>query len=93
VGSLGPFHIILDDAGHHPKLQVAAYNSLWPFVANGGVYVIEDLVGNTRKRFAETPTALKIIQNDMDDIYKLEADVASVISYYNVSFVEKARSV
>jgi hypothetical protein len=37
------FDIIIDDASHEPDDQVAAVNNLMPFLADGGVYVIEDV--------------------------------------------------
>lgn len=38
-----PFDIILDDGSHDPKNQLTAFDVLWPQVAEGGFYVIEDL--------------------------------------------------
>ena len=35
--------IIIDDGGHYKKLMEASFATLWPFVAPGGYYIIEDL--------------------------------------------------
>lgn len=40
---LGPFDIIIDDGGHRMDQQQISLLELWPVVAPGGVYVIEDL--------------------------------------------------
>lgn len=36
-------HILIDDASHKPKDQIAAFDALWPRIAAGGYYVVEDL--------------------------------------------------
>jgi len=38
----GPFDIIIDDGGHTMRQQIETCNTLFPLVAEGGVYVIED---------------------------------------------------
>ena len=38
----GLFNIIIDDGGHSRKQQVNSLIGLWPFVENGGIYIIED---------------------------------------------------
>lgn len=37
------FDLIIDDGSHRNTDQIAAFNALWPFLAPGGWYVIEDL--------------------------------------------------
>ena len=39
----GPFDIIIDDASHTMKHQQKTFNVLWPRLAPGGLYIIEDL--------------------------------------------------
>ncbi len=39
----GPFDIIIDDASHQGKHQLASFEALWPYVKPGGAYVVEDL--------------------------------------------------
>lgn len=38
----GPFDLIIDDACHRGTETLAAFASLWPLVAPGGFYVVED---------------------------------------------------
>ena len=39
----GPWDIIIDDGSHESAHQMLSYNTLLPYVKNGGKYVIEDL--------------------------------------------------
>jgi cephalosporin hydroxylase len=44
VGSrFGPFDFLCDDGCHDPYVQIATFAALRPFLAPGGVYVIEDI--------------------------------------------------
>lgn len=44
VGSCyGQFHIIIDDASHISSKTIKSFELLWPHLAPGGIYVIEDL--------------------------------------------------
>lgn len=38
----GPFDVILDDGSHICAHQIASFEALWPHMANGGVYMVED---------------------------------------------------
>ena len=39
----GQFDIIIDDGGHTMKQQIVSFESLFPYLKNGGMYIIEDL--------------------------------------------------
>jgi len=39
----GAYDLILDDGGHTMEQQLVSFNTLWPQVTPGGVYVIEDI--------------------------------------------------
>jgi len=39
----GPFDIIIDDGSHLPRHVVASFHELFPRMADGGIYVIEDV--------------------------------------------------
>jgi hypothetical protein len=41
--TLGPFDIIIDDAGHTMSQQITLFKALFPVVQDQGVYIIEDL--------------------------------------------------
>lgn len=38
----GPFDVIVDDGSHVCAHQIASFETLWPHVAEGGVYMVED---------------------------------------------------
>lgn len=39
----GNFHVILDDGSHVPSHQVTSFETLWPAVQPGGIYIVEDV--------------------------------------------------
>jgi hypothetical protein len=39
----GPFDYIIDDGSHENAHQVETYRILWPFLADGGAYIVEDV--------------------------------------------------
>jgi tetratricopeptide (TPR) repeat protein len=39
----GPFDIVIDDGSHVPKHIVVSFNAIFPSLADGGIYVIEDV--------------------------------------------------
>ncbi|MFM2045588.1 MAG: hypothetical protein RLY86_4164 [Pseudomonadota bacterium] len=41
--SAGPFDIIVDDGSHMCDHQIASFHALWPFLKNGGIYIVEDV--------------------------------------------------
>lgn len=43
VDEIGHFDIIIDDGGHTAGQQITSFNSLFPHLRYGGVYLVEDL--------------------------------------------------
>jgi hypothetical protein len=39
----GPFDFIVDDGSHRNEHQIESFRILWPFVKDGGVYIVEDV--------------------------------------------------
>jgi demethylmacrocin O-methyltransferase len=39
----GPFDIVIDDGSHYPAQVSASFDTLFPLLADGGLYVIEDV--------------------------------------------------
>lgn len=50
------FHIIIDDGGHIWREQQISFETLWPFVYSGGMYIIEDLHTSADKFWAKGST-------------------------------------
>lgn len=40
--SHGPFDLIIDDGGHMMHQQKTSFANLWPYLSDGGLYVVED---------------------------------------------------
>lgn len=38
----GPFDIVIDDGSHVSAHQIASFGALWPHIADGGLYIVED---------------------------------------------------
>jgi hypothetical protein len=90
----GPYDIIVDDGGHTPDEQLASFNQLWPHVAPGGQYVIEDLHGNYwAKRAKSGPKMMEKLKSMIDDTVGTNdcLEVQSLSAYYNIVFIEKNR--
>jgi hypothetical protein len=39
----GPFDFIVDDGSHRSDHQIESFRILWPFVKDGGIYIVEDV--------------------------------------------------
>jgi hypothetical protein len=42
-GRHGLFDVVIDDASHSWSDQIGSFETLWPFLVGGGIYVIEDV--------------------------------------------------
>jgi len=94
VGVVGPFDVIIDDAGHRPEQQLAAFEALWPTLSPCGIYVVEDLHGNYWARKApKGPVMVDRIKGLFENLFQINDDMqtASITSYYNITFIEKTR--
>lgn len=40
---IGPFDFVIDDGSHRSEHQIDSFRILWPFVKDGGLYVVEDV--------------------------------------------------
>jgi hypothetical protein len=59
-----PLDLIVDDASHQPAQTARTFELLWPLVAPGGYYVIEDTWFN--QAFAESVTSLSRLLDGRD---------------------------
>ena len=49
----GPFAIVIDDGSHHSRHQRVGFETLFPHVVPGGLYVIEDIHAGYKPGFTE----------------------------------------
>jgi len=66
--------VVVDDGGHWPKEQRAAFRALWPRLKPGGLYFVEDLQVKREKDFAGDVSAwagsvLRTEGNDMGEVH------------------------
>jgi hypothetical protein len=48
---VGPFDLVIDDGSHMNDHQIETFRILWPFVRDGGTYVVEDVQTSYWPRF------------------------------------------
>jgi len=104
VDEMGPPDIVLDDGSHIGRHQSASFHALFPRLAEGGLYVIEDLCtsywpsheGGFRKKSSGIELAKQVI-DDMHAAYhfrrpKTPADeqIPAVHVYNSTVVIEKA---
>lgn len=103
----GPFDIVLDDGSHQPVHQIASVEHLWPFVADGGVYIVEDLHTNYWEEYGgglrRSDTFMAWTQARVDDMHAWHSrdegfevnewtrSLAAVHAYDSVIVLDKAR--
>lgn len=77
----GPFDVIVDDGSHLSPDVIATFKRLWPWVEEGGLYIIEDLhvayhpdwhgwdpTNPTRGR-VHGPTSMEYLKRIADDVH------------------------
>ncbi len=65
----GPFDIIIDDGGHMMSHNIISFETLFPLLSDGGVYVIEDLHTSYWPAFQNYPqTTVSFLKNRIDDL-------------------------
>jgi hypothetical protein len=106
VAEMGPPDIILDDGSHIGRHQTASFKALFPLLAEGGLYVIEDLCtsywpdheGGYRKRGSAIELAKQMI-DDMHAAYHFrsprtpaDTSVPAIHVYNSTVVIEKGRN-
>ncbi len=79
----GNFDIIVDDGGHTMQQQIISFNTLFPFIKGGGVYIIEDLhtsfwapyggKGTLAQPEASPTTTIAFLHRRISDLMKVGA--------------------
>ena len=64
---MGPFDIVIDDGSHMTSHQIATLATVYPTMAENGVYIIEDVHSNVWDNFVNTESTLLDISKQMID--------------------------
>jgi hypothetical protein len=57
----GPFDLVIDDGGHTARQQIVSFETLFPFVRDGGVYLVEDLHTNLWPAYLDHPLGVSFL--------------------------------
>jgi hypothetical protein len=73
VAEMGGLDIVLDDGSHIASHQRMSFETLWPLLAEGGVYAIEDMHSSYWPKWEggfRTPgTAIELVKGLIDDMH------------------------
>jgi len=101
----GPFDFIVDDGSHVNEHVLESFEYLWPHLAVGGVYVIEDLETAYYPNYGGGPprepgTSVELLKAIIDRInfsyigdgrreHPLDGEVSGLHVYQGIAFIEK----
>ncbi|MFI6999211.1 class I SAM-dependent methyltransferase [Nocardia sp. NPDC050175] len=75
IRATGPLDIIIDDGSHVSAHVITAFNTLFPVLRDGGVYVVEDLqtsywphFGGQTSAYDDTSTSMGFLKNMVDGL-------------------------
>lgn len=82
--------MIIDDGGHKPNQQIRSFEVLFPFLRNGGIYVIEDIQTSFWKGYTDClPTAVEYFQGLAEKVVRGDKEIESVEFYNYVCVIKK----
>lgn len=55
--AFAPFDLIIDDGNHWWREQILSFNTLFPFVRSGGIYVVEDTCTSYWSEYKNNPVS------------------------------------
>ncbi len=84
----GPWDFIIDDALHTPWAQKIAFQTLWPFLKENGVFAIEDIHGNFRDKYKDN-NIIPMLKDHVEDIW-VSQKIQSISFFPNICFIRKA---
>lgn len=80
VERYGGFDIVLDDGSHLPEHQIASITHLWPHLAMGGLYVVEDLHSNYWSAYGagrgHSDSFISWLHGRIDDMHAFHSEVS-----------------
>jgi predicted O-methyltransferase YrrM len=97
----GRFDVIVDDGSHRYEHQYPSLLALWPHLAPGGLYAIEDIHTSYRKKYGmgyrHPESTVELIKALLDDVHQAEhgrppvlEGLGAVHVYHQICLLEKA---
>jgi predicted O-methyltransferase YrrM len=97
----GSFDVIVDDGSHRYEHQHPSLLALWPHLAPGGLYAIEDVHTSYRKKYdmgyRHPRSTVELIKTLLDDVHQAEhgrppvlEGLAAVHLHHQICLLEKA---
>jgi len=91
-----PIDLIIDDGGHTQDQHIFTFEILWPCVAAGGYYAIEDLqtCWSPRHRSTKGLDSMKYLHNLAEKVairYLTKIDIETIKFANKIVFVEKGK--
>ena len=97
----GRFDVIIDDGSHRYEHQYPSLMALWPHLAPGGLYAIEDIHTSYRKKYGmgykHPESTVELIKTLLDDVHQAEhgrapllEGLAAVHVHHQLCLLEKA---
>jgi hypothetical protein len=71
---IGPFDVVIDDGSHRSEHQIESFRILWPFVKEGGLYIVEDVQTSYWPSFGGGELGTPACQNSCMSYFKRLAD-------------------
>jgi hypothetical protein len=79
----GPFDIVIDDGGHTMRQQIVAVETLFPLLAEGATYLVEDSHTSYWAEYADQaagdPTFVEWLKARIDDLHAYHHSVAETL--------------
>lgn len=73
---IGDFHILIDDGSHFPKDQIISFETLFPLLQEGGLYVCEDTHTSYREPYGgglgKAGTFIEYLKQMIDSLHNSE---------------------
>jgi 23S rRNA U2552 (ribose-2'-O)-methylase RlmE/FtsJ len=57
----GPFDVVIDDGGHTMRQQIVSFETLFPSIRDGGIYLVEDLHTNLWPSYFDHPLGISFL--------------------------------
>jgi cephalosporin hydroxylase len=89
----GPFDVVIDDGSHVSEHIRVSFEALWPLLASGGIYAIEDLGTSYETDYGGGPpgtpgTSMEMLKELLDQPNQ-DGSVRSLCVYKNIAFLER----